>query len=237
MAKLIRLDKFLCDMGLGTRSEVKIILKRGRVSVNGMMQKNPDLKINPETDSVSVDGKDLKYQNFFYYILHKPAGVITATEDANQKTVMSLLGSDNRSDLFPVGRLDKDTEGLLLITNDGPLAHDLLSPKKHVPKTYLVEIPERLTEGQIKALEAGLDIGDEKTTLPAIVEILDNTHIHLTIQEGRFHQVKRMLAAVDSEVLYLKRISFGPLHLPADLEKGQYRALTEEEVTLLQKRS
>lgn len=237
MAKLIRLDKFLCDMRLGTRSEVKIILKRGRVSVNGMMQKNPDLKINPETDSVSVDGKDLKYQKFFYYILHKPAGVITATEDANQTTVMILLGSDNRSDLFPVGRLDKDTEGLLLITNDGPLAHDLLSPKKHVPKTYLVEIPERLTEGQIKALKAGLDIGDEKPTLPAIVEILDDTHIHLTIQEGRFHQVKRMLAAVDSEVLYLKRISFGPLHLSADLEKGQYRALTEEEVTLLQKRS
>ena len=125
MSKTIRLDKFLSDMSIGTRSEVKTILKRGRVAVNGVLQKNPDLKINPETDVVMVDGTDLKYQKFFYYILHKPAGVITATEDVNQETVMSLLGKDHRSDLFPVGRLDKDTEGLLLITNDGALAHDL----------------------------------------------------------------------------------------------------------------
>jgi len=233
MSKMIRLDKFLSDMSIGTRSEVKTILKRGRVAVNGVLQKNPDLKINSETDIVTVDGTDLKYQKFFYYILHKPTGVITATEDVNQETVMSLLGKDHRSDLFPVGRLDKDTEGLLLITNDGALAHDLLSPKKHVPKTYLAEIPEKLTNAQIKALEAGVDIGDEKPTLPATVKIIDDTHIHLTIQEGRFHQVKRMLLAVDSQVLYLKRVSFGGLHLPKELEKGQYRALTEEEISLL----
>ena len=172
MAKGIRLDKFLSDMTIGTRSEVKIILKRGRIAVNGVIQKSPDLKIDPDTDLVSVDGTLLKYQSCFYYMLHKPAGVITATEDANQLTVMQLLGDDNRNDLFPVGRLDKDTEGFLLITNDGALAHDLLSPKKHVPKTYLVEIPSELSEEQMKALEDGVDIGDDKLTLPAKVNIV-----------------------------------------------------------------
>lgn len=236
MAKLVRLDKFLCDMELGTRSEVKIYLKKGFVTVDGVIQKSPDFKINPDTHEISFQGKVLNYQEFYYYMLHKPAGVITATEDNMHETVMSLFGENARKDLFPVGRLDKDTEGLLLITNDGELSHALLSPRKHVPKTYFVEVPEKLDLGQIEALEQGLDIGDDKKTLPAKVEILDDTHIHLTICEGRYHQVKRMLKAVGSEVLYLKRVSFGTLTLDDTLEKGSYRPLTEEEITALRNR-
>lgn len=230
MAKQIRLDKFLCDMELGTRSEVKTFIKKGLVLVNGQVVKNPDYKIIPGEHEVVCNGQSCTYQQFYYYMLHKPAGVITATKDDTQKTVMSLLGEDCRKDLFPVGRLDKDTEGLLLITNDGELSHNLLSPKKHVPKTYLVEIPQKLSESQIEALEKGVDIGDDKPTLPATVEVVKDTQIHLTIGEGRYHQVKRMLLAVGSEVLYLKRISFGVLSLEETLEKGQYRALTEEEI-------
>ena len=236
MAKLVRLDKFLCDMELGTRSEVKGFLKKGFVTVDGVVQKSPDLKINPDTQKVAFQGNVLDYQEFYYYMLHKPAGVITATEDTMHETVISLLGEDARKDLFPVGRLDKDTEGLLLITNDGELSHALLSPRKHVPKTYFVEIPRKLDLGQIEALEQGLDIGDDKKTLPAKVEVLDDTHIHLTICEGRYHQVKRMLQAVDSEVLYLKRVTFGALTLDESLEKGSYRSLTEEEITTLKDR-
>ena len=236
MAKLVRLDKFLCDMELGTRSEVKAFLKKGFVTVDGIIQKSPDFKIDPDIHEIAFQGKVLTYQEFYYYMLHKPAGVITATEDKVQKTVMSLLGEDARKDLFPVGRLDKDTEGLLLITNDGELSHALLSPRKHVPKTYFVEVPEKLDLGQIEALEQGVDIGDDKKTLRAMVEILDDTYIHLTICEGRYHQVKRMLQAVGSEVLYLKRISFGTLTLDDSLEKGSYRALTEEEITALRNR-
>ncbi|MBR4061130.1 MAG: rRNA pseudouridine synthase [Lachnospiraceae bacterium] len=233
MAKLVRLDKFLCDMELGTRSEVKAFLKKGFVTVDGIIEKSPDFKIDPDTHEIAFQGKVLTYQEFYYYMLHKPAGVITATEDKVQKTVMSFLGEDARKDLFPVGRLDKDTEGLLLLTNDGELSHAILSPRKHVPKTYFVEVPEKLDLGQIEALEQGVDIGDDKKTIPAKVEIIDDTHIHLTISEGRYHQVKRMLKAVGSEVLYLKRISFGALTLDGSLEKGSYRALTEEEITAL----
>ena len=236
MAKLVRLDKFLCDMELGTRSEVKIYLKKGFVTVDGIIQKSPDFKIDPDIHEIAFQGKVLTYQEFYYYMLHKPAGVITATEDKVQKTVMSLLGEDARKDLFPVGRLDKDTEGLLLLTNDGELSHALLSPRKHVPKTYFVEVPQKLDLGQIEALEQGVDIGDDKKTLRAMVEILDDTHIHLTICEGRYHQVKRMLQAVGSEVLYLKRVTFGALVLDETLEKGSYRALTEEEITALRNR-
>lgn len=223
-------------MELGTRNEVKLFLKKCYVTVDGIIQKSPDLKIDPDKHIIAFQGKILSYQEFYYYMLHKPAGVITATEDKEQETVMSLLGTDARKDLFPVGRLDKDTEGLLLITNDGVLSHALLSPRKHVPKTYFVEIPEKLDLGQIEALEHGVDIGDNKATLPAKVEVLDDTHIHLTICEGRYHQVKRMLHAVGSEVLYLKRVSFGALTLDSDLPKGSYRALTKEEITALKDR-
>ncbi len=237
MAKQLRLDKFLCEQEVGSRSEVKIYLKKGHVMVNGAITKSADLKIDPDTDVVTYQGKILQYQPFYYYMMHKPAGVITATEDASQKTVMELLGEDYRKDLFPVGRLDKDTEGLLLITNDGELSHALLSPKKHVPKTYFVQIPEKLDDLQIQTLEQGVDIGDEKITLPAKVQLVDDTHILLTIHEGRYHQVKRMLSAVGSQVLYLKRMTFGSLTLDNSLEKGAYRALTEDEIVALRTKS
>ena len=236
MAKLLRLDKFLCDVGMGTRTDAKEFLKKGLVTVNGAVQKRYEFKVNPDTDVVTCEGKTLHYQQFYYYMLHKPAGVVTANEDKTDKTVMSLLEGAAGRDLFPVGRLDKDTEGLLLITNDGELSHALLSPKRHVPKTYLVEVPKKLNMEQIEALEQGVDIGDDKLSLPASVEVVDDTHIHLTICEGRFHQVKRMLKAVGSEVLYLKRVAFGPLTLDETLQKGSYRALTEEEITNLRKR-
>lgn len=221
-------------MDFGTRSEVKSLIKKGLVTVNDSICKAPEQKINPIDDKVICQGKLCEYEQFYYYMLHKPAGFITATTDADQQTVMQLLGDSLRKDLFPVGRLDKDTEGLLLITNNGELAHRLLSPKKHVPKTYLVQIPEKLSESQIEALERGVDIGDDKSTMPAKVTVIDDTSIQLTIVEGRYHQVKRMLLAVGSEVLYLKRISFGPLTLGENLPKGKFRALTETEITQLQ---
>ena len=233
MATLFRLDKFLCDMNFGTRSEVKTLIKKGLVTVNECICKVPEYKIDPHNDKVVCQGKLCEYETFYYYLLHKPAGYITATTCDNAPTVMELLGEDNRKDLFPVGRLDKDTEGLLLITNNGALAHKLLSPKKHVPKTYLVSIPESLSEAQIEALEGGLDIGDDKPTLPAKVEIIDDTTIHLTITEGRYHQVKRMLLQIGSEVLYLKRLTFGPLYLDETLPKGAYRKLNKEEIACL----
>ena len=233
MAKQLRLDKFLCEFGIGTRSEVKILLKKGLVTVNHSVVKTPEVKIDPDQDIITYQGKVLKYQEFYYYMLYKPAGVITATEDKEQKTVMELLGKNNRKDLFPVGRLDKDTEGLLLITNDGELSHALLSPRKHVPKIYLVQVPESLNNRKIEALEQGLDIGDDKLTMPAKVEVVDDDYILLTIHEGRYHQVKRMLAAVGSQVLYLKRMTFGPLVLDENLKKGSYRALSDDEIMQL----
>lgn len=234
MATKIRLDKFLCDMELGTRSEVKSLIKKGLVSVNDTICKVPEYKINPHNDKIVCQDKLCEYQTFYYYMLHKPAGYVTATEDNLSQTVMDLLGDCNRKDLFPVGRLDKDTEGLLLITNDGALAYRLLSPKKHVTKTYLVQIPKPLSTNQIEALEQGLDIGDDKLTLPAKVKVIDDTTIHLSITEGRYHQVKRMLKSVGSEVLYLKRLTFGPLILDESLPKGTFRKLSEEEIACLQ---
>lgn len=230
---MIRLDKFLCDAGAGTRSEVKQLLKKGLVTVNGQVEKAADVKIAEETDQVTLRGEPLFFARFRYFLLHKPAGVITATEDASQKTVLDLLTGVNLRHLFPVGRLDKDTEGLLLITDDGELAHRLLSPKKHVDKTYLVQTRLPLTPKAADRLKEGVDIGDDTPTLPARIEQLSDTSFYLTIREGRFHQIKRMLLAVDNEVVYLKRISMGPLTLPADLAKGEFRSLTADELEKL----
>ncbi|MFI3237368.1 MAG: pseudouridine synthase [Lachnospiraceae bacterium] len=228
-----RLDKFLASAGLGSRSDVKLLLKKGLVTINGEIIKRPEQKINTEKDTVTYQGNVMSNQKLFYYMLHKPVGYVSAKIDNTAPTVISLLKEDVREDLFPVGRLDKDTEGLLLITNDGALSHRLLSPKYHVEKTYLVTIPQKLVLEQIQALEEGVDIGDESITRPAKVTVLEERQIHLTITEGRFHQVKRMLHAVGSEVLYLKRVSFGTLKLDETLPLGEYRALTEEEVKTL----
>lgn len=227
----MRLDKFLCESGYGTRSQVKQLIRQGHVLINGVLSREADFKVDEKKDSVTVDGKECSYQEFVYYMFHKPAGCVCAVKDNVNKTVMEYLAKEDvRKDLFPVGRLDKDTEGLLLITNDGALSHKLLSPKKHVPKTYYVRLKETLSDTDVKRLETGVDIGDEKETLPAAVTILEQKEIFLTISEGRFHQVKRMLLAVGNEVTYLKRISMGSLYLDETLKPGAYRTLTGEEI-------
>lgn len=242
MGKTVRLDKFLADAGAGTRSEVKKRIQKGQVQVNGVVVKSPDQKVCADTDVVLLAGEVVgTLPEFEYYLLHKPAGCVSATEDVREKTVMEYVSS-NRKGLFPVGRLDKDTEGLLLITNDGQLAHDLLSPRKHVEKTYFARVQGIVTEDDAEQMKKGVDIGDEKPTLPAILQILavnpqeEESEILLTICEGRFHQVKRMMEAVGKKVTYLKRISMGPLKLPQDLEKGQCRLLSEEEIRALKER-
>ena len=228
---MIRLDKYLCEMEAGTRSEVKAFIKKGRVTVNGETAKAPEQKVDETRDTVTLDGHSFSYQKFFYYMLHKPAGVVTAVRDHHDQTVLDLLADAPGKDLSPVGRLDKDTEGLLLITNDGALSHRLLSPVKHVPKTYLVHTKRPVTSQMCEKLEAGVEIGDETPTAPAKTKLLSDTDcgLLLTITEGRFHQVKRMLQAVGNEVVYLKRLSMGTLVLDETLSKGSWRALTEEE--------
>ena len=230
---MIRLDKFLCEAGAGSRSEVKLLIKKGRVTINGAVAKAPETKVDEKNDQVALDAQPLSYEKFVYYTLHKPAGVVTATRDNHEKTVMELLKDAPGKDLFPAGRLDKDTEGLLLITNDGALSHRLLSPAKHVDKTYLVRTKAPVTDEMRRRLEEGVDIGDEKPTLPAKTELTEDGGLLLTVTEGRFHQVKRMLSAVGNEVVYLKRLSMGPLVLDGALSKGEYRALTPEEKAAL----
>lgn len=230
----MRLDKFLCENGCGTRSQVKQFIKQGRVRVNDIPCKTADLKIDENKDVVSFDGQTLVYEAFVYFMFHKPAGCVSATKDNHDKTVLDFIKKeDYRDDLFPVGRLDKDTEGLLLITNDGALAHQLLSPKKHIPKTYYVKIEKSLSSEDIQLLTEGVDIGEKQKTLPAKVALAGETEILLTITEGKFHQVKRMLHAVGNEVLYLKRLSMGELTLDEALQAGEYRALTREEIDKL----
>lgn len=231
----MRLDKFLCDLQLGTRSHVKDAIKKGLVSVNGVPVRRPDWKLDEGQDTVIYMGKSLTYMQFHYYMLHKPAGVVTAAHDRHETTVMDLLPAGCGKNLSPVGRLDKDTEGLLLITNDGELAHRLLSPRKHVEKTYYVECSGVLTADGLAMLENGVDIGDETVTQPAKVRLITRSdcsyHMELTITEGRFHQVKRMVQAVGGSVTYLKRLSMGTLSLDTDLPKGSCRPLTEQELS------
>ncbi|MCF0132951.1 MAG: rRNA pseudouridine synthase [Blautia sp.] len=240
MQKPVRLDKYLADAGCGTRSEVKIHIQKGKVTVDGECIRKPEFKVTDQ--EVCLDGKTVSQaKEFVYYLLHKPAGVISATTDRKEKTVMDLFPEEirnGRRELFPVGRLDKDTEGLLLITDDGALAHELLSPKKHVDKTYFAVVNGILGDDAIRVIKEGVDIGDREITLPAALEVLNtgedgNTEVLLTIQEGRFHQVKRMMKAVGCEVVYLKRITMGSLHLPSDLLKGMWRELKDEEVFAL----
>lgn len=226
----MRLDKFLSNLNMGSRSQVKELLKKGSITVNGRTAVNPRQQIDERKDSIICCGQQLVYQPFFYYLLNKPAGVVSATEDRSCKTVVEFLPPDKRKDIFPVGRLDKDTEGLLLLTNDGELAHRLLSPKKHVDKVYLVKLEKPLSREQADRLEQGVDIGEKKLTLPAKVNFLSPLEIELTIREGKFHQIKRMMQAVDNRVLYLKRIAFGNLRLYEDLKPGEWRELTAEEL-------
>lgn len=236
---MMRLDKYLCETGFGTRSQVKDLLKKGQVMVNGEVVKKPELKINETTDQILCQGEKASYQKNIYLMLHKPAGVVSATEDNREKTVLDLVRpEDRKNSLFPVGILDKDTEGLLLLTDDGELAHRLLSPKKHVDKTYFAKIDGQVTEEHVKQFREGLDIGDEKKTLPAVLTILLSgpvSEIEVTIHEGRFHQIKRMFEAVGCKVTYLKRLSMGSLVLDETLPPEEYRPLTEAELEGLTK--
>lgn len=233
----IRLDKYLADAGAGTRSQVKEKIRKGKVTVNGQPAKKPELKVDPASDVVEAEGIRFTFQKNRYYMLHKPGGCVSATEDASERTVLELLPASIRRGLFPVGRLDKDTEGLLLLTDDGPLAHRLLSPKKHVEKTYCARVEGSLGPEDVKAFAAGLDIGDEKPALPAKLQICGETdgicQVLITVSEGRYHQVKRMVAARGGRVIWLKRLSMGPLTLDERLAPGQYRKLTQEEMRLL----
>ncbi len=230
---MLRLDKFLCEMKVGTRSQVKKELKQGFVSVNGTVVVKPEYKVDEKADTVIYKGQELHYKKYAYYMLNKPAGVVSATRDNTCTTVNDLLKDTGYEDLFPVGRLDKDTEGLLLMTNDGELAHRLLSPHKHVAKVYDVELKECLSEEAVRRLEAGVDIGEEHPTLPAKTERLPGNHILLTITEGKFHQVKRMMKAVGNETVSLRRTAMGSLKLDERLAPGEYRELSEEETNAL----
>lgn len=233
MEKQLRLDKFLSDMNIGTRSEIKAWIRKGRVSINSEPCIRPEIKVSTGKDEITFDGQRVYYEEHIYIMLNKPAGVVSATEDKRDKTVIDLIKGSNRKDLFPVGRLDKDTEGLLIITNDGDLAHRLMSPKKMVDKVYYAKIKGRVTDEDVAVFLSGVSIGEDRPCLPAILDILksdDNSEINLTIQEGKFHQVKRMFEAVGKEVVFLKRISIGGLPLDPLLKPGDYRRLTQDEL-------
>ncbi|WFD09793.1 pseudouridine synthase [Tepidibacter hydrothermalis] len=238
MAKKMRIDKVLSNIGYGSRTEVNISCKRGLVVVNGEIVKKSSTQVDPENDEILFDGEKINYREFIYLIMNKPAGCVSATTDKWDQTVIDLLDMEHIAfNPFPVGRLDKDTEGLLVITNDGKLSHRLLSPKKHVPKTYFAKINGVVTNEDIEAFKEGVVLDDGYKTLPGELEILksdDISEINLTIHEGKFHQVKRMFESVDKEVVYLKRIQMGKLELDESLELGEFRELTKEELELLE---
>lgn len=256
MAEKLRIDKLLAHMGFGTRSEIKKAVKMGKVAVDGKVVKDSGLIIVPAEQTVTYDGETVVYRDVVYLMLNKPQGVISATEDGRERTVIDLLAHEDRLlNPFPVGRLDKDTVGLLLLTNDGQLAHELLSPRKHVDKTYEALVLGDVGEDDVRAFQAGVTLDDGYVTLPAQLVILNQSAaeqpddltaeseegyrsvvyslIRLTIHEGKFHQVKRMFEAVGKKVVALKRLSMGPLTLDEELPEGQYRELTERELELL----
>lgn len=233
---MIRLDKYLSEMGVGSRADVKKQIRWGKVTVDGKTIRQPEFKFDEQTATVTYKKQPVSYQKFEYYMLNKPAGVVSATTDKKEKTVLDLISETKRKDLFPVGRLDKDTEGLLLITNDGELSHQLLSPKKHVDKVYYARIKGIVAEEDVRQFQEGISIGEDEVCKPAKLEIQvadEISEIVLTIQEGKFHQVKRMFHAVDKEVIYLKRLAMGSLTLDKDLKLGDYRKLTDEEIASL----
>ncbi len=230
----MRLDKFLSESGVGSRSEVKQFIKKGLIQVNGNNITQADFKVQETKDLVTYQGQVVMYEPFIYYVFHKPSGVVSATKDNVYETVLDVIDVPRKEELFPVGRLDVDTEGLLLLTNDGALSHNLLSPKKHVTKVYEAHVSGLVGTDEIQAFEEGLDL-DEFVTKPAKLEVCSlnedgSSYVKVSIMEGKFHQVKRMFLAVGMEVLYLKRIQMGALNLPQDLQKGCIRKITKEEV-------
>lgn len=233
----LRIDKMLSNIGLGSRKQIKQDAKKGFIKINDEIIKDSSKIIDTEVDEIKYKNETVKYVQYIYLMMNKPQGVVSATEDNYDKTVIDLLeDNDKFYEPFPVGRLDKDTEGLLLITNNGKLAHDLLSPRKHVNKKYYVEVAEEVIEEDVKAFAKGVTIEDGYNTLPAKLEIIESGYpskCYVTIKEGKYHQIKRMFKAIDNEVVYLKRISMGPLNLDETLKLGQYRHLTKEEIDKL----
>lgn len=240
MSKKQRIDKILSNLGYGSRSELKKFCKNGLVRVNGKVINNPGVQVDVENDEIIFDGEKVTYKEFIYLMLNKPDGYISATFDKRDPIVLDLIDKEDLVfEPFPVGRLDKDTEGLLVLTNDGQLAHRVLSPKKHVPKTYYAKIEGVVTEEDIKAFAEGVTLDDGYETMPAELVILKSdeiSEIELTIHEGKFHQVKRMFESVDKKVIYLKRLSMGKLKLDENLVLGEYRELTDEEVKMIEER-
>ena len=240
MGKKMRVDKLLSNVGVASRAELKKYCKQGLISVNGKVINNPGVQVDSENDDVRFNGEKIVYREFVYIMLNKPDGYISATFDKYDPIVLDLIDQSYLVfEPFPVGRLDKDTEGLLVLTNDGQLAHRVLSPKKHVPKTYYAKIQGKVTEEDILAFEKGVILDDGYETMPSQLKILksdDMSEIELTIHEGKFHQVKRMFESVGTKVVYLKRLSMGKLKLDESLGLGEYRELTEEEVKLIEER-
>ena len=232
----MRLDKYLSDLNIGTRKEIKNAVRKGRVLVNGETACDPGMTVTG-AEKVTFDGRELSYEEHVYYMLNKPKGVITASRDPRQETVLDLLGDARRKDLFAVGRLDKDTTGLLLLTNDGAFDHHLMSPKHHVEKEYYALVRGEVTGADAALFAAGVKVDEELTAAPAHLEILSSgacSEVLLTIHEGKFHQVKRMFTAVGKEVTELRRIRIGALRLDPALPEGGFRALTDAELDSLQ---
>ncbi|WP_055227341.1 pseudouridine synthase [Clostridium baratii] len=233
-----RLDKIISNLGYGSRKEIKAIARKGLIEVDGVIVKDSSMNVDPEKSVIKINGEEIFYREYIYLMMNKPDGVISATHDNRDETVIDLLEIDHQAfDPFPVGRLDKDTVGLLLLTNDGELNHRLISPKWKVDKVYYAKIDKKVTEKDIEAFKKGITLDDGYVCKEAKLEILNSSdegsEINLTIQEGKFHQVKRMFEAVDKKVVYLKRIEFGGLSLDEELEEGEYRELTEEELAQL----
>ncbi|MCR5665802.1 MAG: rRNA pseudouridine synthase [Eubacterium sp.] len=233
MANKIRIDKYLGEMEIGTRSEVKKMIQNRRVCINEETITNPGYKLTPNEDTVFVDGHEITYQKYVYYMFYKPAGCVSANVDNVHKTVMEYLSDAPGKNLSVIGRLDLDTEGLMLISNDGEFSHSLLSPKKHVSKEYYAIIKGKVDETDCKAFEQGIDIGEDKPCKSAVLNILKSdkqSEVLITITEGKFHQVKRMVAALGKEVIYLKRMKMGRYQLDENLNPGEYRTFTKEEI-------
>jgi len=233
-----RIDKILSNLGHGTRKEVKALLKKGKVEIDGVIVSDNAMKVDPDKVIIKVAGEEINYRKYIYLIMNKPSGVVSATIDKHDETVIDLIDQEYRAfSPFPIGRLDKDTVGLLLITNDGELNHKLIAPKNHVDKVYYAEINKFVDEGDVAIFKKGVVIDDGYKCMPAALEVLNanenGSEVMVTIQEGKFHQVKRMFESVDKKVVFLRRVSFGPLKLDENLGEGQCRELSEEEINLL----
>lgn len=233
-----RIDKILSNLGHGTRKEVKALVKKGKVEVDGVIATDSAMKIDPDKAVIKVSGEEINYRKYIYIVMNKPSGVVSATVDKNDETVIDLIDKEYQAfKPFPIGRLDKDTVGLLLITNDGELNHKLIAPKNHVDKVYYAEINKFIDASDVAAFKKGVVIDDGYKCMPADLEVLsaneNGSEVMVTIQEGKFHQVKRMFESVDKKVVFLRRVSFGPLKLEEDLAEGQCRELSEKELELL----